>query len=87
MATTSPNTQQACKTQIPIYGLKQRRRHQFRLPTDPRHPIRNPQQASPGTVRWHQGKGAFIPEVTQTNATPMTPCKPNFTKRGEDLSR
>jgi len=36
-----------------------------------------------GAVGWHQFPDAFIPEVMQTNAAPVTPREPKFTKRGE----
>jgi len=61
--------QQACKTQIPPHGLKQRCRLQYRMP----HTI---------LFVLIQSVAAYIPE---SNAAPATPREPKFTKMGEDL--
>jgi len=77
--------QQACKTQIPPYGLKQRHRPNSDCPTEPRHQIPNPHQASPGATACIQlvAGGRIHPG---SNAAAVTPCEPKFTKMGEDLS-
>ena len=72
--------QQACKTQIPPYGLKQRHRPQFRLP----HRATAPNSQSPpslaGSRRMDPVSGRIHPE---NNAAAVNPREPKFTKIGE----
>jgi len=58
--------QQACKTHTSPYGLKQRRRPQFPMPTDP--PTIRPRKVA--------SVAAYIPS---NNAAPVTPREPMFT--------
>ena len=75
--------QQAWKMQIPPYGLKQRRRLQFRLP----HRATEPNSESPpslaGSRRLHPVSDRIHPG---SNAAAVTPREPKFTKMGEGLS-
>ena len=64
--------QQACKTHSPPYGLKQRRRFRFPMPSERRR-------------SWETLPTRRMAAGPTYAAAPVTPHEPTFTKRGEIL--